>query len=78
LLALLLALLLTRFATGRLMWWAGIQLWSKSLPASAPVAAPVDSFPEVGSLASTFLALRLPVRVLLRLACGKSASIHVL
>lgn len=73
-LALPLALLLTRLATGRLMWWSGIQLSSYSL--SVPVAAPADSFPESGSTTSTFLPF-LTGALVLR-ACGKRVSIQVL
>jgi hypothetical protein len=71
-LTLALALLLTRLATGLFMWCSGIQLSSYVL--SVPVAKPVDSDPESGSATGTLRALR----DLLRLACGKSASIQVL
>src|SRR3569833_240367 len=64
--------LLTRLATGRLMWWAGIQEASKS---SVPVPAPVDSLPDRGAGASTFLVF---LTTLGRLACGNRVSIHVL
>jgi hypothetical protein len=65
----LLALDLTRLATGRLMWWSGIQLSSYDLPA--------DSEPERASAGSMgFWTGFLTVRG--RLAWGKSASIQVL